>query len=134
RGFGRVRWPVASRGGTGGWELVAARPLLFGGRGGSSNPGFWVVAYAERRSCAGSGWKVRGVTQVQGSVRSLAVAVADAVSEAMAAALPGDVAGADPLVRRSDHADFQSNVALSLAKKLGRPPREVAGSITEKLR
>ncbi|HLT11778.1 MAG TPA: arginine--tRNA ligase [Micromonosporaceae bacterium] len=60
--------------------------------------------------------------------------MADAVSEAMAAALPGDVAGADPLVRRSDHADFQSNVALSLAKKLGRPPREVAGSITEKLR
>ena len=74
------------------------------------------------------------MTRVQGSVRSLAVAVADAVSEAMAAALPGDVAGADPLVRRSDHADFQSNVALSLAKKLGRPPREVAGSITGKLR
>ncbi|MBF6439674.1 arginine--tRNA ligase [Nocardia cyriacigeorgica] len=74
------------------------------------------------------------MTQVQGSVRSLAVAVAGAVSEAMAAALPEDVAGADPLVRRSDHADFQSNVALSLAKKLGRAPREVAGTITEKLR
>nr|WP_324197441.1 arginine--tRNA ligase [Nocardia cyriacigeorgica] len=71
---------------------------------------------------------------MQGSVRSLAVAVAGAVSEAMAAALPEDVAGADPLVRRSDHADFQSNVALSLAKKLGRAPREVAGTITEKLR
>lgn len=71
---------------------------------------------------------------MQGSVRSLAVAVADAVSQAMSAALPGDVAGADPLVRRSDHADFQSNVALSLAKKIGRPPREVAGTITEKLR
>ncbi|TLF92467.1 arginine--tRNA ligase [Nocardia cyriacigeorgica] len=51
----------------------------------------------------------------------------------MAAALPEDVAGADPLVRRSDHADFQSNVALSLAKKLGRAPREVAATITEKL-
>ncbi|WP_280453473.1 arginine--tRNA ligase [Nocardia cyriacigeorgica] len=73
------------------------------------------------------------MTQVQGSVRSLAVAVADAVSEAMAAALPEDVAGADPLVRRSDHADFQSNVALSLAKKLGRAPRDVAATITEKL-
>ncbi|WP_280464552.1 arginine--tRNA ligase [Nocardia cyriacigeorgica] len=60
--------------------------------------------------------------------------MAGAVSEAMAAALPEDVAGADPLVRRSDHADFQSNVALSLAKKLGRAPREVAGTITEKLR
>ncbi|WP_232051999.1 arginine--tRNA ligase [Nocardia cyriacigeorgica] len=73
------------------------------------------------------------MTQVQGSVRSLAVAVADAVSEAMAAALPEAVAGADPLVRRSDHADFQSNVALSLAKRLGRAPREVAATITEKL-
>ncbi|VFA96293.1 Arginine--tRNA ligase [Nocardia cyriacigeorgica] len=70
---------------------------------------------------------------MQGSVRSLAVAVADAVSEAMAAALPEAVAGADPLVRRSDHADFQSNVALSLAKRLGRAPREVAATITEKL-
>uniref|UniRef100_UPI0039E40A57 arginine--tRNA ligase n=1 Tax=Nocardia cyriacigeorgica TaxID=135487 RepID=UPI0039E40A57 len=59
--------------------------------------------------------------------------MADAVSEAMAAALPEAVAGADPLVRRSDHADFQSNVALSLAKRLGRAPREVAATITEKL-
>ncbi|MBU3063150.1 arginine--tRNA ligase [Nocardia sp. NEAU-G5] len=71
---------------------------------------------------------------VRESVRPLAVAVAGAVSQAMSVALPVDVAGADPLVRRSDHADFQSNVALSLAKKVGKPPREVAAAITEQLR
>ncbi|WP_280379501.1 arginine--tRNA ligase [Nocardia wallacei] len=73
------------------------------------------------------------MTEVQGSVRPLAGAVAGAVSQAMAAALPAEVAGADPLVRRSDHADFQSNVALSLAKRLKQPPREVAGAVTEQL-
>lgn len=72
--------------------------------------------------------------RVRDSVRPLAVAVAGAVSQAMAAALPAEVAGADPLVRRSDHADFQSNVALSLAKKIGRNPREVGASISEQLR
>jgi arginyl-tRNA synthetase len=34
--------------------------------------------------------------------------------------------GADPVLRASDHADFQANGALGLAKRLGRPPREVA--------
>ncbi|MFF3569234.1 arginine--tRNA ligase [Nocardia jiangxiensis] len=72
--------------------------------------------------------------RVRDSVRPLAVAVAGAVSQAMSAALPAEVAGADPLVRRSDHADFQSNVALSLAKKIGRAPREVGASIREQLR
>ncbi|MEV4129319.1 arginine--tRNA ligase [Nocardia sp. NPDC049707] len=72
--------------------------------------------------------------RVRDSVRPLAVAVAGAVSQAMSAVLPAEVAGADPLVRRSDHADFQSNVALSLAKKIGRAPREVGASISEQLR
>ncbi|HLX89264.1 MAG TPA: arginine--tRNA ligase, partial [Acidimicrobiales bacterium] len=40
-------------------------------------------------------------------------------------------AGADPQVRRSDHADYQSNGALALAKRVGRPPREVAEEIVE---
>ena len=35
-------------------------------------------------------------------------------------------AGADPVLRPSDHADFQANGALPLAKRLGRPPRELA--------
>lgn len=67
------------------------------------------------------------------SVRPLSAAVAAAVSEAMAAVLPAEFAGADPLVRRSDHADFQSNVALSLAKQVGKPPRELAAAVEEQV-
>lgn len=52
------------------------------------------------------------------------------VSAAMAAELPAELADQDPLVRRSDHADFQSNVALALAKRAGQKPRDLA----EKLR
>jgi arginyl-tRNA synthetase len=37
--------------------------------------------------------------------------------------------GADPVLRPSDHADFQANGPLALAKRLGRPPREVAEEI-----
>ncbi|HWD24640.1 MAG TPA: arginine--tRNA ligase, partial [Acidimicrobiales bacterium] len=37
--------------------------------------------------------------------------------------------GSDPVLRPSDHADFQSNGALPLAKRLGRNPREVAEAI-----
>jgi arginyl-tRNA synthetase len=37
--------------------------------------------------------------------------------------------GADPVLRPSDHADFQANGALGLAKRLGRKPREVADEI-----
>ena len=35
-------------------------------------------------------------------------------------------AGLDPLVRRSDRADFQANLAMSLGKSLKKPPRQVA--------
>ena len=37
--------------------------------------------------------------------------------------------GADPVLRPSDHADFQANGALALAKRLGRPPRQVAEEV-----
>jgi arginyl-tRNA synthetase len=37
--------------------------------------------------------------------------------------------GADPVLRPSDHADFQANGALALAKRLGRHPRELAEEI-----
>lgn len=42
-----------------------------------------------------------------------------------------EVAGepTDPMVRPSEHADFQANGALPLAKKLRRPPREIAAAI-----
>ena len=52
--------------------------------------------------------------------------LADRLSAALAA-----VAGAavDPAVRVSQHADFQSGAALALAKRLGRPPRDIAAEV-----
>jgi arginyl-tRNA synthetase len=38
-------------------------------------------------------------------------------------------APADPLVQRSTRTDFQANGVLALARRLGRPPREVAGAV-----
>lgn len=75
----------------------------------------------------------RGGTDVVEQVRSLADAVEQAVSMAMAGALPPEFASEDPLVRRSDHADFQSNVALSLAKRVGEKPRDLAVRLAEQL-
>jgi arginyl-tRNA synthetase len=37
--------------------------------------------------------------------------------------------GADPVLRPSDRADFQANGALALAKRVGRPPQEVAAEV-----
>ncbi|WP_258081308.1 arginine--tRNA ligase [Nocardia nova] len=58
--------------------------------------------------------------------------VADAVSRAVSVVRP-DAAGADPVVRRSAHADFQSNVALPLAKRLKTKPAELAKELAENL-
>jgi arginyl-tRNA synthetase len=55
------------------------------------------------------------------------------VGDALAAALGPGYAGADPLIRPSQFADFQANVALSLGKRLGRPPREVAAELAGQL-
>ncbi|EWM66980.1 MULTISPECIES: arginine--tRNA ligase [Micromonospora] len=38
----------------------------------------------------------------------------------------------DPAVRRSQHADFQSDAALGLARRLSRPPREIAAEVRER--
>ena len=51
------------------------------------------------------------------------------VRDALGAAYGATYADADPLIRPSSFADFQSNAALSLAKKLGKPPHDVAGEI-----
>ena len=37
--------------------------------------------------------------------------------------------GADPVVRPSDRVDYQANGVMALAKRLGRPPREVAEQV-----
>ena len=51
------------------------------------------------------------------------------VRDALVAAYGADYADADPLIRPSQYADLQSNVALSLGKRLGKAPRDVASEI-----
>ena len=53
-------------------------------------------------------------------------ALARLMQAALAAAFGPERADADPLIRPSQFADYQSNVALSLAKPLRRSPRDVA--------
>src|ERR1700756_3313482 len=55
------------------------------------------------------------------------------VRDALVAAYGADYADADPLIRPSAFADFQSNAALPLAKRLGRAPRDIAGEIAARL-
>ena len=59
------------------------------------------------------------------SVTSLSDSVQQHLSSALSAALP-HAAGADPLLRRSDRADYQANGILALAKKEKANPRELA--------
>jgi arginyl-tRNA synthetase len=54
----------------------------------------------------------------------------------MAAAFGEEYADVDPVVRRSQSdrfGDFQMNGAMGLAKRVGRPPRDVAAAIVEKV-
>jgi len=59
--------------------------------------------------------------------------LAERVSAAVAAAFGAGQAGADPLIRPSQFADFQANVALPLAKRLGMAPRQAAEQIVAHL-
>jgi arginyl-tRNA synthetase len=59
--------------------------------------------------------------------------LAQRVRTAIAAAFGPGYADTDPVIRPSSFADFQSNAALPLAKRLGRPPREVAAEIAAHL-
>ncbi|HEY5958428.1 MAG TPA: arginine--tRNA ligase [Polyangiaceae bacterium] len=52
---------------------------------------------------------------------------------AVAKAFGPEHAQIDPMLRASKHADYQANLAMSLAKSLGRPPREVATAIVAAL-
>lgn len=56
-------------------------------------------------------------------------ALAARVSAALVAEFGPEFAEADPVIRPSAFADFQSNVALALGKRLGLPPREVASRV-----
>ncbi|WBB73979.1 arginine--tRNA ligase [Micromonospora sp. WMMD1128] len=55
--------------------------------------------------------------------------LADRLAPAFAAVAGGPV---DPVVRRSQHADFQSDAALGLARRLGRPPRAIAAEVRDR--
>ena len=57
----------------------------------------------------------------------------DVVSAAMVRVLPSSLSRRDPVVRPSEHADFQSNVALSLAKQAGTTPLALAQSLQQQL-
>lgn len=48
---------------------------------------------------------------------------------AAAKAFGPELAGIDPMVRRSERADFQADLAMGLAKSLKRPPRQVAEAV-----
>ncbi|MEU0397580.1 arginine--tRNA ligase [Streptomyces sp. NPDC006208] len=64
------------------------------------------------------------------SVPSLASTVQQRLADALSAALP-EAGSADPLLRRSDRADFQANGILALAKKLKGNPRELATKVVD---
>lgn len=71
-------------------------------------------------------------SQLMASVNSLASTLQQQLADALTAALP-DAGTADPLLRRSDRADFQANGILALAKKLKGNPRELASQVTAAL-
>ncbi|MGW1004815.1 arginine--tRNA ligase [Streptomyces sp. NPDC002520] len=66
------------------------------------------------------------------SVTSLSDFVQQHLASALSATLP-EAAGADPLLRRSDRADYQANGILALAKKAKANPRELATQVVSQV-
>ncbi|KLN36401.1 arginine--tRNA ligase [Cellulosimicrobium funkei] len=66
-------------------------------------------------------------------VVAISVQVEAAVRAALAEVLPVELAGVDPVVRRSARADFQADGALAVASRLGRPPRDVAMEVVRQI-
>ncbi len=62
-------------------------------------------------------------------VKSPQQELAERFQQAVSRAFGPEHAELDPLVRRSDRADFQANLAMSLGKSLKRPPRDVAQAL-----
>ncbi|MBP5877578.1 arginine--tRNA ligase [Streptomyces scabiei] len=65
------------------------------------------------------------------SVTSLTASVHQRLATALSATLP--TADADPLLRRSDRADYQANGILALAKKAKANPRELATQVVARV-
>jgi arginyl-tRNA synthetase len=59
--------------------------------------------------------------------------LAQRVHDAIVASAGPEYGDADPLVRPSSFADFQANAALPLAKRAGRPPRDIAAGLVRHL-
>jgi len=59
--------------------------------------------------------------------------LAERLKAAVVAAFGAEHAGVDPMVRRSERADYQADLAMSLGKALKRAPREVAAAVAAKL-
>ncbi|NEC76036.1 arginine--tRNA ligase [Streptomyces rochei] len=66
------------------------------------------------------------------SVTSLSDSVQQHLASALTATRP-EAAGADPLLRRSDRADYQANGILALAKKARANPRELAAEVVARI-
>ena len=66
-------------------------------------------------------------------VKSPQQELAERFQQAVSRAFGPEHAGVNPLVRRSDRADFQANLAMSLGKALNRPPRDVAQALLSAL-
>ncbi|MBX4174394.1 MULTISPECIES: arginine--tRNA ligase [Streptomyces rochei group] len=66
------------------------------------------------------------------SVTSLSDSVQQHLASALTATRP-EAAGADPLLRRSDRADYQANGILALAKKAKANPRELATEVVARI-
>jgi arginyl-tRNA synthetase len=62
-----------------------------------------------------------------------AVVLTSSFRNAIVAAFGEELRDVDPVLHVSRHADYQADVAMALAKKLGKPPREVAAAIVERL-
>ncbi len=60
-------------------------------------------------------------------------ALGEQVRTALAAELGPGYAAADPVIRPSQFADFQSNAAMALARKAGMAPRELAARLARRL-
>ncbi|MGP2436596.1 arginine--tRNA ligase [Streptomyces sp. JW3] len=66
------------------------------------------------------------------SVTSLSDSVHQQLASALSATRP-EATGADPLLRRSDRADYQANGILALAKKTKANPRELASEVVARI-
>lgn len=66
-------------------------------------------------------------------VPSVAAQVTDLVRQAMVVVVPSEVTEIDPLIRRSERADFQANGMLPLAKTLRTNPRQIAEQVVAAL-